>query len=106
MMLSRKPVSLQQVEDLSLPERDALLLPPDILVASLPRLDLDATDALRLLRGQALERGAAGEVGLARIYGPDKMFLGVVEVTSPGRILPRRLKSQAPYTPETKPSIV
>jgi hypothetical protein len=53
-------------------------------------------ETARLLQGQALEHRAAGKVGLARIYGPDRMFLGVVEVTSPGRILPRRLKAQAP----------
>jgi tRNA pseudouridine55 synthase len=90
------PVSLQRLEALTLAGRDTLLLPPDALVASLPRLDLDTVETARLLQGQALEHRAAGKVGLARIYGPDRMFLGVVEVTSPGRILPRRLKAQAP----------
>jgi tRNA pseudouridine55 synthase len=90
------PVSLQRLEALTLAGRDTLLLPPDALVASLPRLDLDTAETTRLLQGQPLEHRAAGKVGLARIYGPDRMFLGVVEVTSPGRILPRRLKAQAP----------
>ena len=90
-------VTLEQVEDLAPAQRDTLLLPPDALVATLPRLDLDATEAGRILRGQAVLHGSAGEPGLARIYGPDQTFLGVVEITSPGRILPRRLKAQAQH---------
>jgi len=107
MRLSSGSVSLQQLESLTMAERDALLLPPDALVASLPRLDLDAAEAVRLCRGQAVERVVAGSAaGLARIYGPDRTFLGVVEVTSPGRILPRRLRSQARNVSATGPSIV
>ncbi|MGH8640981.1 MAG: tRNA pseudouridine(55) synthase TruB, partial [Burkholderiales bacterium] len=64
---------------------------------SLPRLDLDASEAGRILRGQAVEHGAAAKAGLARVYGPDRAFLGVVEITSPGRILPRRLKAQVQH---------
>jgi hypothetical protein len=52
-----------------------------------------------------LEHQAAGQVGFARIYGPDSMFLGVVEVTTPGRILPRRLRAQASGTSGAKGSI-
>jgi tRNA pseudouridine55 synthase len=105
MTLSPEPVSLERVESLPLSGRDALLLPPDALVASLPRLDLDTAGAVRLLQGQALEHHAAGQVGFARIYGPDSMFLGVVEVTTPGRILPRRLRAQASGTSGAKGSI-
>lgn len=92
--LSRGSVTLEQLERLSPGERDGLLLPPDSLVASLPRLDLDASAAVRLCRGQSVERIEARATGLARIYGPDREFLGVVEVTGAGRIRPRRLKSQ------------
>lgn len=93
MTLSPEPVSLELIESRPLSGRDALLLPPDALVASLPRLDLDTAEAARLLQGQSLEHQAADHVGFARIYGPDSMFLGVVEVTTPGRILPRRLRA-------------
>ncbi|HKA39483.1 MAG TPA: tRNA pseudouridine(55) synthase TruB [Burkholderiales bacterium] len=95
MALSPASVTLRQLEDLAPARRDALLLPPDTLVLSLPRLDLDMTEAGRILRGQAVQHDGAGETGLARIYGPDQAFLGVVEITSPGRILPRRLRAQA-----------
>lgn len=94
--LSTGAVTFEQLEPLTLEDREALLLPADALVAALPRLDLDAGDAARLQRGQAVEAGhaAARPAGLARIYGPDHEFLGVAEVTAPGRIVPRRLKSQ------------
>lgn len=97
MTLSPGSVTLGQVEDLAPAQRDTLLLPPDALVATLPRLDLDATEAGRILRGQAVRHDRAAGAGLARIYGPDRAFLGVVEITGPGRILPRRLRSQGQH---------
>jgi tRNA pseudouridine55 synthase len=93
--LSRGSCTLEQLEVLSLAERDALLLPADALVSSLPSIDLDAGEALRLRQGRPVERAGAGTTGLARIYGPGHEFLGLVEVTSPGLMVPRRLKSQA-----------
>ncbi|MBI2509698.1 MAG: tRNA pseudouridine(55) synthase TruB, partial [Betaproteobacteria bacterium] len=89
-------VTFEQLEPLTLKDREALLLPADALVAALPRVDLDAREAGRLKRGQPVEAGhaAARPAGLARIYGPEHEFLGVAEVTAPGWIVPRRLKSQ------------
>jgi tRNA pseudouridine55 synthase len=92
--LSSGAVTLEQLEALSPAGRDALLLPADTLVASLPRLDLDAGEARRVNRGQAVERPEAGAEGLARIYGPDREFLGLVEVRRPGRIVPKRLTAR------------
>lgn len=97
MTLASGAATLEQLESLSPDRRDALLQPPDTLVASLPRLDLDASEAGRILQGQAVEHGRAGKTGLARVYGPDRAFLGVVEVTRPGHILPRRLKAQVQH---------
>lgn len=92
--LASGSVTLEQFEQLTLAERDALLLPADALVSSLPRLELDAAGALRLSRGQSVDCTDARTAGLARIYGPGREFLGVVEVTTPGRITPKRLRSQ------------
>ncbi len=103
--LSPGAVAFEQLEPLTLPQRDALLLPADALVATLPRCELDADEARRLRRGQPVERAEASTAGLARIYGPNREFLGVAEVTAPGRIVPRRLKSQAAATSSIKPSI-
>jgi tRNA pseudouridine55 synthase len=86
--------TLERLEGLSRDERDAALLPADALVASLPRLDLDATGTRRLSQGQSVEHVHAPATGLARIYGPDREFLGVAEVASPGRIVPKRLTAR------------
>ena len=92
--LSPGAVTLERLESLTLAERDALLLPADALVASLPRLDLDAAETRRMNQGQPVERPDPSSEGLARIYGPDREFLGVVEIIRPGRIVPKRLTAR------------
>jgi tRNA pseudouridine55 synthase len=92
--LTSGAVTLEQLEPLTPVQRDALLLPADALVTSLPRFDLDALETRRLGQGQPVERTGASAEGLARIYGPDREFLGIAEVTSPGRIVPRRLTAR------------
>lgn len=88
-------VTLEQLEPLTLAGRDSLLMPADALVASLPRFDLDAGETRRLSQGQPVERkGESAAKGLARIYGPGCEFLGVAEVTGPGRIVAKRLTAR------------
>jgi len=103
--LSLGAVSLDQIEQTAPGERDALLLPADALVSSLPRLDLDPEAALRLSHGQSVAHSAVHDEGLARIYGPTGIFLGVAEVRAQGRIVPRRLVSGAGATAAARPSI-
>lgn len=93
--LSGGAVTLERLELVTAAERDALLLAPDAMVASLPRIELDAAAALRLRQGRSVERPGGEATGLARAYGPGKDFLGVVEVTSPGVMVARRLRSTA-----------
>lgn len=94
--LSSGAVSLDQLETSTPADRDSLLLPADALVASLPRFDLDASETRQLSQGQPVERtGALAAAGLARIYGPDSEFLGVAELTGPGRIVPKRLTARS-----------
>jgi tRNA pseudouridine55 synthase len=93
--LSGGAVTLERLELVTAAERDALLLAPDAMVASLPRIELDAAAALRLRQGRSVERPGSEATGLARAYGPGKDFLGVVEVTSPGVMVARRLRSTA-----------
>lgn len=104
--LSQGAVTLEQLGQMAPAERNALLLPEDALVSSLPRLDLDAAGALRLRHGQSVERSEAHTAGLARIYGPSREFLGVGEVTAPGHIVPRRLVSEVRAAMADGPSIV
>ena len=87
-------VTLERLEGLSREERDAVLLPADALVASLPRLDLDASGTRRVSQGQPVEHIETPAAGLARIYGPDQEFLGIVEVAGPGRIVAKRLTAR------------
>jgi tRNA pseudouridine55 synthase len=93
--LSSGAVTFEQLEAVTGAARDALLLAPDAMVASLPRFDLDADEALRLRQGRPVERPGADAAGLARAYGPGRDFLGVVEVTGPGLMVARRLRSYA-----------
>ena len=93
--LSGGAVSLEQIERMAPGERDAVLLPADALVFSLPRVDLDPEAALRLSHGQRVAHRAVPDEGLARIYGPGGIFLGVAEVRAQGQIVPRRLVSGA-----------
>ena len=93
--LDRGALTLSELEAMAPAERDAALLPPDALLASLPQFDLDAEQARRLLHGQTVEPTGAPGAGLARVYGPGRRFLGLAEVTGQGRVVPRRLLSHA-----------
>ncbi|MGJ7458128.1 tRNA pseudouridine(55) synthase TruB [Halomonas sp. RA08-2] len=76
--------------------REARLLPVDVLVAHLPRLELDASAAARLTLGQAARVDASG-IGTgetARLYC-DGAFLGLGAVTAPQEVAPTRLLSTA-----------
>ena len=81
-------ISLEALEALDDATRDARLLPVDALLASLPRLDLDAGDAWRLERGQPLA-GCDVPDGDYRAYAAGR-FIGVAR-TDTGVLQPRRL---------------
>lgn len=85
-------VTLEDLAELDEAARDARLLAPDVLIASLPRLDLDPDAAWQVCHGQAvwLPRLALGQQ--YRIYGAATGdFLGVVEVNQDGKAAPKRL---------------
>jgi tRNA pseudouridine55 synthase len=87
--------TLERLSGMTMTERTGLLLPADTLVAALPRVDLDAADALKLRQGRPVLRAASGPCGLVRVYGATGEFLGVAEVTGAGLMVARRLMSQA-----------
>jgi tRNA pseudouridine55 synthase len=80
--------SLPALEALDEPSRDALLLPVDSLVATLPRLDIDAVGAVVLVQGRRVPAGERA-AGRYRCYGPAR-FIGIVQVAD-GMISARRL---------------
>ncbi|MEI2690574.1 MAG: tRNA pseudouridine(55) synthase TruB [Anaerolineae bacterium] len=56
----------------------AALQPADAAVAHLPRVDVNAAEATRLLHGQVLAASTPDQAEVARAYGPEERFLGVV----------------------------
>ena len=85
----------QQRDQTGFQSMDAHLLPVDVLVQHLPRIDIDANSSRYFLQGQALIAGIPNcdhQPGdPIRVYCEDKGFLGVAEVTDENRIQPKRL---------------
>lgn len=84
--------TLDQLRELDTAERMNRLRSVDTLVASLPRLDLDAEQARMIQNGRTIE--AALSPGLVRLYGPTRDYLGIAMAEPDGRLVPRRLMSQ------------
>lgn len=92
--LDQGAVTLEDLQRLPPDERGVRLLPVDSLVATLPRIDLGQGQARQITAGQGIEWPEALAVGLARIYGPGRDFLGIVEIQAPCKIVARRLLAQ------------
>ncbi len=73
-----RAVTLDALDAMELPERDALLLPADAALASIARLDVDATTALALAHGR-IGSAPPDSRGKYRCYGPSGRFVGLVE---------------------------
>lgn len=83
--------SLEGLSELDEVQRDARLLPADILAQTLEQLQLDIEAAWQICHGQAiwLPRLSVGQQ--FRLYAPDTGFLGVGEVNQEGKVAPKRL---------------
>lgn len=88
--------SLGELEAMTEADRNQRLLPVDTLLSGLPSLHVASAEAERLLLGQKLGLRQADFTGLARIYGPNQRFLGLVEVGLGGRTVPQRMLAQMP----------
>jgi tRNA pseudouridine55 synthase len=66
------------------------LLPADEALAGWPECRVAAGDQARFSGGQAVACDAVGS-GLARVYGPDRRFLGIGELQGAGLVAPRRI---------------
>ncbi len=86
-------------------EREATLLPVDVLVAHLPKLDVNKVAMQRLVHGQSAEVESAGiQVGeMARLYCAEA-FLGLGVVIGPQEVAPKRLLSSAAVEEAYDPS--
>jgi len=86
--------SLPMLEALTAEARDALLLPPDSLLASLAEAQLDAADAARLRHGQAV-RWSGEEGSRLRVYDAERCFIGICRQSADGWLQPQRLVAGA-----------
>jgi tRNA pseudouridine55 synthase len=85
-------VTLEAFMAMEAAERDACLLPPDVLIADWPRVDLAADDAGRFLSGLR-RRVALADADAVRVYGPDHgALLGAAHIRA-GELIPSRLLS-------------
>ncbi|MBF8223707.1 tRNA pseudouridine(55) synthase TruB [Halomonas sp. 328] len=89
-------LTLEALEGLDEAERQAHLLPMDVLVAHLPSLTVGAEAVKRLTHGQSarLEVGEPAVESTVRLYH-DGAFLGLGVVTGPQEVAPKRLLSSA-----------
>ena len=87
--------TMDRLEELPEPERDALLLPTDSLVLHLPAVELNESMSVLVGRGNPLFVPQAPVSGWVRLYGRSAGFLGLGEVLDDGRIGPRRVLNLA-----------
>ena len=83
-------VTFEALEAAGPAEALALLLPTEVLVAGLPRLDADATEATRFLHGRLVVRPPQNAGEDVAVYSPEGRFLGVGRA-APGGVAPLRL---------------
>lgn len=70
---------------------DHYLLPIDSALSAYPKIEVTTSMAFYLQRGQAVSISQTPRSGLVKIYQPNNDFLGIGEVTTNGKITPRRL---------------
>jgi len=81
--------SLADLEALEASQRQTWLQPADYLVAHLPALHLDDTDAASLCQGRSVGYSGAHS-GLMRVYTAANRFLGLAQADA-GQLVPHRL---------------
>ena len=87
-------LDLEAVEESAVADPGKLrehLMPPDRALTGLPEVCLDGPAAQRFCGGQPVAAGDTGSAGLARVYGEERLFLGVGELLGDGRVAPRRV---------------
>ena len=89
---NRSMVSLAALELMDHSLRQTHLLAVDEALQATPRLDLSAEQAAEVRLGRNIDVHADC-LPSVRIYGPDAQFIGLGEVQSAGRLVPRRLIS-------------
>lgn len=87
-------VTLDQLDGLRLEDRDARLLPPDCLLAGMPKITLDPESAYYFRQGQAIWLPKQPHRELVIVYDEKQCLIGIGEVAADGKIAPKRLLAQ------------
>ena len=87
-------VTADQLENMTMPELDGLLLSADCLLEDLQSVNLDADSAYYIRRGQPVWQAKLTARGLVRVYDDQHILIGVGEVMPDGKIAPKRLVVQ------------
>ncbi len=84
-------ITIEQLEDMPIEARDALLLPVDSAIESLPKVILNADAAFYLMQGQPVWQAGKVVQGELRLYNETQQFLGLGFLQDDGKIAPKRL---------------
>jgi tRNA pseudouridine55 synthase len=84
-------ITLEQLEAMTVEQREAALLPEDSAVQHLPAITLDDNSVFYLQQGQGVWKSGVMPKGLLRLYTEQQDFLGLGELSSDGKIAPKRL---------------
>lgn len=88
-----RAVRLEDLEALSEPQRDQLLIPPDGVLGQLPRTELGPVAQARFRQGQSVTIQGL-PAGIYRVYDAAGAFLGLGEAADPGALAPKRLLAE------------
>lgn len=94
--LVEQGVTLEALRGVSEAERDALLLPVEAMLVSLPSVGLEPEQARRFVHGQAVSLAASGRGRCRVIDAGDAVLLGVGLVGENGELRPERLLARSP----------
>ena len=89
-------ITIEQLEAMPAEARQALLLPVDSAIESLPKVILNADAAFYLMQGQAVWQAGKTPAGDLRLYDEKNNFLGLGCLQDDGKIAPKRLIKNQP----------
>ena len=84
-------ITIEQLESFSIEARDALLLPVDSAIESLPKVVLNTDAAYFMMQGQAVWQAGKIADSELRLYDEQNNFLGLGFLQDDGKIAPKRL---------------
>jgi tRNA pseudouridine55 synthase len=84
-------ITIEALEQMSMEQRDALLLPVDTAIERLPKIALHEDAAYYFKQGNPVWLSGAIPAGDLRIYSTAGLFLGIGQQQRDGRIAPKRV---------------